>query len=86
MALLSQLYFFLLSDDKLAENNDDTYKKLLERHPAAIKKNRRPPPAPSPSDICLQVSEQEVKHAVNSFPSGSAGRSDGLCPQYIADL
>ena len=75
----------LLSDDKLAENNDDTYTKLQERHPAAAK-DRRPPPAPSPSDICLQVSEQEVKHAVKSFPPGSAGGPDGLRPQHITDL
>ena len=75
----------LLSDNKLAENNDDTYTKLKERHPAAAK-DRRPPPAPSPSDICLQVSEQEVKHAVKSFPPGSAGGPDGLRPQHITDL
>ena len=75
----------LLSDDKLAENNDDTYTKLQERHPVAAK-DRRPPPAPSPLDICLQVSEQEVKHAVKSFPLGSAGGPDGLRPQHITDL
>ena len=75
----------LLFDDKLAENNDDTYTKLLEHHPAAAK-DRHSPPAPSPSDICLQVSEQEVKQAVKSFPPGSAGRLDGLRPKHIADL
>ena len=53
----------LLSDDKLIESNDDTYKKILEHHPRAAK-NRRLQPAPSSSDICLQVSEQELKHAV----------------------
>ena len=53
-------------DEKLAENNDDTYEKLLERYPA-VAKNRRPLPAPSLSDICLQVSELEVKHAEKFF-------------------
>ena len=75
----------LLSDDKLAKNKDDTYNILQERYPAAAK-NRRPPPAPLPSDICLQVSEQEVKHAVKSFPPGSASGPDGLRPQHIVDL
>ena len=74
-----------LSDDKLAENNDATYTKLQERHPAAAK-DRCPSSAPSPSDICLQASEQEVKQVVKSFPPGSTGRPDGLRPQHIADL
>ena len=34
----------------------------------------------------MQVSEQDIKHAVNSFPPGSAGGTDGLHPQHIADL
>ena len=69
----------LLSDDKLAENNGDTYTKLQEHHPAAAK-DKQPPPAPSPSEICLQVLEQEVKHAVTGFPPGSTGGPDGLRP------
>ena len=34
----------------------------------------------------MQISEQEIKHAVKSFLPGSAGGPDGLRPQHIADL
>ena len=60
-------------------------KKLLERHPPAAK-NRRLPPVRSLSDICTQISEEEVKHAVKSFPLGSTGGQDSLHPQHRADL
>ena len=48
--------------------------------------NRRLPLVPSPSKIYLQVSEQEIQHAIKSFPTGSAGEPDGLRPQHIANL
>ena len=85
MAILRQLYVFYYPMINWPKTMTTQTKKLLERHPAAAN-NRRPPPVPSPSDICLQVSEQDVKHVVKSFSPGSAGGSDGLRPQHIADL
>ena len=60
--------------------------KITKMSSCSGKKNRRPPPAPSPSDISLQILEQEVKHAVKSFPPGSAGGPNCLRPQHTADL
>ena len=60
--------------------------KITKTSSCSGKKNRRPPPAPSPSDISLQILEQEVKRAEKSFPPGSAGGPNCLRPQHIADL
>ena len=34
----------------------------------------------------IQVSEEEIAHAISSFPNGSSGRPDGLRPQHLKDL
>ena len=42
---------------------------------------------PSP-DHCrsLEVEESDVRKAIMSFPAGSAGGPDGLCPQHLREL
>ena len=75
----------LLSDDTLAEVNDATFAKLQDRHPHAAE-NRQNVPDPLPAEACLQVFECDVKAAISSFPTGSAGGPDGLRPQHVSDL
>jgi len=42
---------------------------------------------PNPSQYSsLSVTESDVRCAVLSFPSGSAGGPDGLRPQHLRDL
>ena len=35
---------------------------------------------------CIEVSEDEIIKAINSFHVGSAGGPDGLKPQYLKDM
>ena len=44
------------------------------------------PAAPTVSADPLGVSSSEVIKVVYSFPAGSAGGPDGLCPQHLKDL
>ena len=44
------------------------------------------PPEPSSEDRVLQVSEEVVRCAVNSFPVGSSGGPNCLLPQHLKDL
>ena len=39
-----------------------------------------------PNHLCLQLTENDVLSAVRSFPIGSSGGPDGICPQHIIDL
>ena len=58
--------------------------KLQDKHPSA---SLDPVDLPPPSQAgCLLVDENEVRCAVLSFPSGSAGGPDGLRPQHIRDM
>lgn len=74
----------LCSEDKPATDNEATYTKLLERHPVP------PPgrgPAPDPHNInAIQVTEEVVLKAIQTFPAGSSGGPDGIRPQHILDL
>ena len=57
---------------------------LLEKHPPATKSTSD---LPLPSQFAsMSVTESEVRRAVLSFPSGSAGGPDGLRPQHVRDL
>ena len=74
----------LCTEDKPAPNNKSTLTQLQLRHPSAPHDRRDiPPPA---TFIPLQVSENDVIHAICSFPAGSAGGPDGIRPQHILDL
>ena len=42
------------------------------------------PPAPTGGQA-VQVSPEEVARAIRSFPCGSVGGPDGLCPQHLKD-
>lgn len=76
----------ITSDDKPVYDNDVVFNKLFERHPLAAPDKILSVAPELDSSINLQVTENEVLRAINSFPSGSAGGPDGLRPQHIADL
>ena len=46
-------------------------------HPYAADDNQHKP---------LQVTEADIHQAIRSFPAGSSGGPDGLCPQHILEL
>ncbi len=67
----------LFSNNQPTEDYKQTFVKLLERH-SVTPATRNLIPAVIPNDPCLQVSEQGVMSAIQSFPAGSAGGSDGV--------
>jgi len=74
----------LMSDDTPASPSVESLAKLQDKHPSA---SLDPVDLPPPSQAgCLLVDENEVRRAVLSFPSGSAGGPDGLRPQHIRDM
>jgi len=59
---------------------------LREKHPDAPADTVYPD-LPQGGDIVqLQVSEEDVRKAVASFPPGSSGSLDSLSPQHLKDL
>ena len=74
----------LTSSDDLALSTKETLDRLMTLHPPQPM-DRRANPVPS-TDIPLHVSPSDVKRAILSFPSGSAGGPDGLRPQHLKDL
>ena len=74
----------LMSHDSPAAPSQDSFKAMLEKHPPASS-NLSDLPAPDPQQ-CLSVTEAEVRQAILSFPTGSAGGPDGMRPQQIRDL
>merc|ERR1711978_106963 len=74
------------SDDKLLECSEETFQKLQERHPAPHKDSTLPP-APSKDPIVpLDITAEDVKQAIKTFPRGSSGGRDGLTPQHVRDM
>ena len=71
------------SSDTLAPNDAATLAALQALHPPSPQ-DRRAPPIPTANP--LQVSPAEVRHAITSFPNGSAGGLDGVRPQFLKDL
>jgi len=74
----------LVSADTPAAPSEESLSKLKEKHPPASGKAGHLP-APQ-RDNCLMVEESEVRRAVLSFPTGSAGGPDFLRPQHIRDM
>ena len=76
------------SDDTLAPINESTFTALQEKHPLphpdsvipSIQAENEPPHALS------TVTEEEIIHAIRSFPNCSAGGPDGLRPQHLKDM
>lgn len=77
----------LTSDDGLAESNESTFQQLLEKHPPANPlRNFSALPDRTATGNPLQVSEDDVRRTIRSFPAGSAGGPDGIRPQHLVDL
>lgn len=74
----------LCSEDKPVYDSNDVFIKLLERHPPAAF-DRRPFKDPDLTSSLI-VTEKEVLKAIRSFPAGSSGGPDGICPKHIIDL
>ena len=74
----------ITSGDSLAIDNAQTYQSLCDRHPRAPGDRI---PSPDPSMIpAVQFTEEDVIAAIRSFPTGSAGGPDGVCPQHLRDF
>ena len=59
---------------------------LRAKHPPPHPNSSLPPPLDDDSIPAVSVTEREVAAAFHSFPNGSAGGLDGLCPQQLQDL
>ena len=55
------------------------------KYPAPHLDTKIPTP-PDASDVPVPIAEEEVARAVCSFPNGSVGGPDGVCPQHLKDL
>ena len=72
------------SEDAIADFNEETLAALQAKHPPPHPNTRIPP---LPKELAtISVSEEDVVHAIRSFPNGSAGGPDGLRPQHLKDL
>ena len=77
----------LSSNDSILPFDESTLKVLQNKHPS-----RHPdsimPDGPSEENVAnaLQLTEEQVRRAIMSFPGGSAGGSDLLLPQHLKDL
>ena len=59
---------------------------LQEKHPQTHPESDIPS-GPSVSQVApVQVSVDELARAIFSFPCGSSGGPDGLCPQHLKDM
>lgn len=73
----------LESKDTVAPHNGATAESLRLLHPEAPVNLR---PLPTVSAPPLMATAADVRAAIMSFPSGSAGGPDGLRPQHLKDL
>ena len=70
----------------LADFSQDTFNVLQAKHPPPHPDSDIPPPPPPNLPEGLEISELDIIHAIRSFPCGSAGGPDKLCPQHLKDL
>ena len=75
----------ICSEDSIAELDEVTLAALRSKHPPPHP-NSCIPPVPEEFAPAIQVSEEEIAHAISSFPNGSSGGPDGLRPQHLKDL
>ena len=74
----------LVSEGKPSTPSLEGLHALQEKHPPASGKiDDLPSP---PRSGFLEVSEDDVRKAISSFPAGSSGGPDGIRPQHIKDL
>ena len=73
------------SGESFAPVNAATLGLLKEKHPPRHPLSSNPPPLGHHNDF-PEVSPSQVRMAIQSFPSGSAGGPDGLRPQHLKDL
>jgi len=77
----------ICTDDTLAPHSEETLKALEAKHPDTTHDRRPPCAADGVSRFQpLQVSSDDVRRALRSFPAGSSGGPDGLTPQHLLDL
>ena len=67
------------SEDSIADLSNKIMMALKSKHLAPHPDTKIPTP-PDASNIPVPIAEEEVARAVRSFPNGSTGGSDGLCP------
>ena len=77
----------LCFDDVPAPINAETLQALQEKHPSAPLDRK---PACSPTENLgfqpLQVSPDDVRKCLRTFPAGSSGGPDGLTAQHLTDI
>ena len=65
-------------------DNDATFDKLRSKHPAAPAD--RDGAADQSITTAMQVTADDVRKAIRTFPAGSSGGPDGLRPQHVLDM
>ena len=77
----------LSSNDSILPYDDNTFSVLKSKHPPRHQDSIMLD-CPTDDDVAnaLQLTEEQVRRAVMSFPGGSAGGSDLLLPQHLKDL
>jgi hypothetical protein len=73
----------LTSFDQLAPLSSETIEALRRKHPSCPTDRRQPPIVQGQA---LVITEDDIRAAIRSFASGSAGGRDGFRPQHIKDL
>ena len=73
------------SEDSIAVLDEETVATLQLKHPP-LHPETCLPLAPNSFTLDPPLLEEEVAHAICSFPNGFAGGPDGLCPQHLKDL
>ena len=74
----------LMSAGSPAECSQNSLNALREKHPPASSDLSDLPR--SQPDQCMSANDSEVHKAILSFPAGSSGGPNGLCPQHIRDM
>ena len=77
----------LSSNDSLLPSDPNTLSILESKHPSRHPDSKLPdPPSAEDAAEALQLTEEQVRKAILSFPGGSAGGCDLLLPQHLKDL
>ena len=77
----------LSSNDSILPFDEDTLSILKAKHPSRHPDSKMPDcPTAENRTNALQLTEEQVRKAIMSFPGGSAGGSDLLLPQHLKDL
>ena len=75
------------SGESIADINAvETFSGLKEKHPPMHPNSWFPPLVEGTTSTQISISEEDVCHAIRSFPRGSAGGPDGIRPQHLSDL